>query len=781
MLRMRRLELARLWLWGSFALAGPLQAQTNAPPDERSCSVDTRIEARLEDEHKRLDGTVTQVWRNATRDRVSELRFHLYLNAFSNNRSTHLSESGGRLRDFEEQGGWGWQRVTSVQADGRDLMPSFRYVQPDGGSPDDRTVFAVDLPRPVGPGESVSVVVTWESQLPRVRRRTGFKDDFLLVAQWFPKLGVYEGGRGWNCHEFHASTEFYGNYGTYDVTLDLPAKYEGKVFGSGKLVPPPERRGERVFTRFVAPSAADQARLDATGKHPLVHDFTWTADPRFKVKVGTFHFDTWAARFQDEVAFAQRALGADKRLELRDVAVTVLIHPERERQWERHFEATCTALFFYGLWFGEYPYEHVTVVDPAWGARGAGGMEYPTLFTAGTQLFTTEDMHTPESVVVHECGHQFWFGLVGNNEFEAAWMDEGFNSFTDSEAMVRRFGLRQRTTSYSSLPFHGTAPAPAPAGGLLAELFSARKIPLGWFEIEPLRSSGFIDFWRDQPHLAFVEEQEDPRWADRRGYLADPDRDPVDTPGWLYADSTSYRTNSYPRTAVILRSLPAAIGEGGYEKFLRGMRHYSELWRYRHPYPDDFFAAFNEGAGVDMGWYFQDLFRTSGTVDWEVSVDQQRAPKPRGFFQADPSAPFVDSRQPTEPSNGQPDDQLGKEDSSSDGEHDESGWKSRILVARHGELRLPLTIRWTFEDGTSETRLWTRDEQAQKRWLRIEALHPKKLKSVVLDPERGYQLDTDMSNNAWYDETEDVAPWRWAERAFTRYAHWLHWQAGLGG
>ena len=68
-----------------------------------------------------------------------------------------------------------------------------------------------------------------------------------------------------------------------------------------------------------------------------------------------------------------------------------LMHPEREDQWTRHFKATCAALFFYGLWFGEYPYEHITVVDPAWGGRRAGGMEYPTLFTAGTSFLARPD------------------------------------------------------------------------------------------------------------------------------------------------------------------------------------------------------------------------------------------------------------------------------------------------------------------------------------------------------------------------------------------------------
>ena len=133
----------------------------------------------------------------------------------------------------EMREGWGWQRVTSLKVRGEELVGQLEFVSPDDGREEDRTVFRVPLGSPVEPGTSVEIELEWSSQLPRVRRRTGYKDRFLFVAQWFPKLGVFEGEDGWNCHQFHYSTEFYSNFGTYDVTLDLPAEYAGKVGGSG--------------------------------------------------------------------------------------------------------------------------------------------------------------------------------------------------------------------------------------------------------------------------------------------------------------------------------------------------------------------------------------------------------------------------------------------------------------------------------------------------------------------------------------------------------------------
>ena len=754
-------------------LGAPAAAQRPAtipPPGNR---VDYVIDARLDgetEEPKRVSGVLRLDWTNGSGEAVSDLWFHLYLNAFSNNRSTHLAEERGRLRGRPIRDGWGWSEVKAVRVsnpgDGGfvDVFPSFQYRRPDDGNPDDRTVFSVDAPQPIQPGAKVTVEIEWESQLPRLRRRTGYKDDFLLVAQWFPKLGVYEAGRGWNCHQFHANTEFYSDYGTYSVTLNLPKRFEKKVGASGRLELERLEGGERVVVRFVAPSPKDQLRTDAFGRTPVVHDFTWTADPNFIVRPHTFRFADWADDYPEEVERARRIFGPDENIELRDVDITLLIHPERESQIYRHIKATEAALFFYGLWFGEYPYEHITVVDPAWGARAAGGMEYPTLFTCGTSLFTRPEMHRPESVTVHECGHQFWYGLVGNNEFEASWLDEGFNSYTDSEVLWRVYGESVGTTEYADVPIEGVRVAGRPERGLVTDALLGKRIPMPWVipDLSIWSDSGFLDWWRDQPSLTFVEQRTDPRWSDRTGYLRDPDSDPIETWGWRYVDRSSYGTNSYRRTAVALRSLPGVIG---YDAFLRGLRHYAKTWRYRHPYPADFYRTFQEGAGVDVQWYFDELFRGTGTVDWSVEVEQGRRPEPRGFFQSE-GGEFLE---------------LRAEDEDPEAEKEDRPWAIEVVVRRRGDLRLPLPVRLTFADGETRDELWSREEQESETWTRIELESDEKLVSVQLDPERSYYIDRDMSNNQWYDETDEVVPWRWSERVMAQYQRFFHWIGGIGG
>src|SRR5262249_30429990 len=105
------------------------------------------------------------------------------------------------------------------------------------------------------------------------------------------------------------------------------------------------------------------------------------------------------------------------------------------------------ALRDYGEWYGAYPYGHITIVDPAYHS-GAGGMEYPTLFTAGTRWLAPRPTTTPEDVTVHEAGHQFWYRIVGTNEFEDPWMDEGFNAFSEARTMAAAFAPRFYSQRY---------------------------------------------------------------------------------------------------------------------------------------------------------------------------------------------------------------------------------------------------------------------------------------------------------------------------------------------
>ncbi len=371
------------------------------------------IDVELDPASRTVTGRSVVSWRNISARPTSELQFHLYWNAWRNTDSTWMRERlragrgpGGRYDDSPGQrpaGDWSHIDVTAVRLlDGgaaplTDLTPSGTFIAPDDGNGADRTVLSVPLPVAVGPGQSVTVELAWTARVPRTFARTGAVGNYFFIAQWFPKLGVLEDA-GWNTHQFHAGTEFFADYGVYDVRITVP---RGWVVGATG------RERERHDT----PKGTTTHRYVQED----VHDFVWTTSPDYVVKTATFEHPTLP------------------RTELR-----LLLQPEHVGQAERHFAATQAALKYYGEWFGPYPYGHLTIVDPAW-QSSAGGMEYPTLFTAGTHWLAPAHVEDPEDVTIHEAGHQFWYGLVGNNEFEHAWMDEGLNQFSTSRTLHEAF------------------------------------------------------------------------------------------------------------------------------------------------------------------------------------------------------------------------------------------------------------------------------------------------------------------------------------------------------
>ena len=252
----------------SISLVAFLAAATTAAqslPERSDRIVDYRISVALDPVKHVLTGRQTLTWRNpSTTDAVSELQFHLYLNAFKNTKSTFVKESGGQLRGDEmAKDGWGWIDITSIATSaGADLKPTLAFIQPDDGNKDDQTVARVTLPEPVPPGGSVTLELAFTSKLPQVFARTGHKDDFYLAGQWFPKLGVYEPagmrGRetgGWNCHQFHANSEFYADFGTYAVDITVPTRLHrraprasGSASARTATARPPTRTSRPTFT-----------------------------------------------------------------------------------------------------------------------------------------------------------------------------------------------------------------------------------------------------------------------------------------------------------------------------------------------------------------------------------------------------------------------------------------------------------------------------------------------------------------------------------------------------
>jgi hypothetical protein len=475
-----------------------------------------RIAATYNGQTHTVTGHETLTWHNTTREPAADLYFHLYLNAFANNRSSFIRGIGDAWTDWSRHhpNGWGYITVDAIRISGTDVTARLQFVHPDDDNIDDRTVVRLPLEKPVRAGGTLTVEFDFVAQLPKIFARTGYAGPFAFVAQWFPKIGVYQDG-AWNCHQYHATTEFFADFGVYDVTLTVP--HDGVVGATGVLQ---EARDNGDGTKTLHYRAED------------VHDFAWTVDPRFRVV---------------------ESISDGTRLRL-------LLQPNHMRQAERHLHAARAALERYREWIGPYPYPELTIVDPGPGGGRAGGMEYPTLITAGTTWWMPRALRLPEFVTVHEFGHQYWYGMVANNEFEEAWLDEGINSYVEGRIMDAVYG--------------------------------------------PASYANFLGLELDSVTLQ------------RLRYLWAAQQDPMTRYAWEFLNRSSYSAVSYAKTALVLTTLDRYLGG---DRLRQALAAYFERWRFRHPRGNDFVASVEESVGEDLSWYFDQVVPETGILDYAVT------------------------------------------------------------------------------------------------------------------------------------------------------------------
>ncbi|WII37742.1 M1 family metallopeptidase [Paenibacillus thiaminolyticus] len=383
------------------------------------------INVRLDESAHLLQAAQTVTWLNPGKKTVNELYFHLYPNAFESPDTTFMRESGGRLReDAMPADGYGGISLTALDTtDGLSLMNRIEYVQPDDGNAKDKTLMKIRLPQPVKSYERITLTMKFEVKLPKVFARMGYAEDFVMAGQWFPKVAAYEkvgvrgrSSEGWNLHQYHGNSEFYANYGIYSVKIEVPDTYT--VAATGFPTKTPVLANGRKTYQFYADD---------------VHDFGWAASPNFI--------------YVEEPFSAPNVPG---------VRIKLYLDPKHENLKERYLYAAKAALSKFSEWYGSYPYSTLSIVVPPKAANGAGGMEYPTLITA----FGAEDDspgYSLERTVVHEIGHQYFYGLLASNEFEEAWLDEGFTSYAEDKLMEHEFGVAPNLAVEGS---YMTDPAP---------------------------------------------------------------------------------------------------------------------------------------------------------------------------------------------------------------------------------------------------------------------------------------------------------------------------------
>jgi hypothetical protein len=473
------------------------------------------IDANVNTDAKTLDATEILEYRNPSDQSITTVPFHLYLNAFRPQSTFSKESHQSYAKDTQ-----GAIEIKSIVLEGYgDLSQTMHFTAPDDGNQDDHTVMEIALPQPLAPGQAIRFHISFQDKFPLSVARNGYKRDFLMGAQWFPKVGVMWHG-AWNCHQYHESTEFFSDFGTYDVKLRLPERY---VVGASGV------------------QSGEQANSDGTKTLSFrgedIHDFAWAASPHFEVADDNFF----------------NSLGP--------VKVHALILASHADHRERYLSIVKQTLQKYDEWYGPYPYKQITLIDPEPGSD-VGGMEYPTLITAGTHWWEPAWFHyLTDETVVHELGHQYWYGMVATNEFEEPWLDEGINSYSETKVMDALFG--KNNSSLNARTVYGS---------------DAR--------------------------------------LDRIFYLFHPDEDPIVRFGWQFANASSYGCIVYAKTASVLRTLESVVGEA---TMRQALHVYFMRYRFQHPTGTDFLNTVVEVSGrQDLQPFFSQAIYGTETLDYSV-------------------------------------------------------------------------------------------------------------------------------------------------------------------
>lgn len=367
-----------------------------AMPPHATPVVSYTLRASLDPAAHTLHGEGQIRWQNTSRTPQRELWVHLYLNAFKNQRTYFMRVPTGGFRGNGKLKDWGYievKRFAVRELDGKDLWAT--ADRSSAGDPEDETDIRVPLPRAVDPGDALTVDLAWDEHLPSLVFRTGYEGSFYMVGQWFPKLARLEPDGRWAHFPFHHLSEFYADYGSYDVTIDTPESY---IVGATGHMESEQKKGGRAERRF---TQAD------------VHDFSFTAWDRFE----------------------ERSETTPDGVSLR------CLYPKGfDRAAAVELDTVRYGLDYFGKAFGRYPYATLTVVHPPDEASEAGGMEYPTLITTGGGWYQPyTGVRSLDIVTIHELGHEWFYGLVGTNENAFPFLDEGINSYAEGDAMEARY------------------------------------------------------------------------------------------------------------------------------------------------------------------------------------------------------------------------------------------------------------------------------------------------------------------------------------------------------
>lgn len=512
--------------------------------------VNYTIQVRLNDKNHELSGYEVLEYVNNSPNTLDRIYMHIWPNAYKDESTAlakQLYRQGNAKMSFEKEENRGYIDSLNFKSEGTPLKWEYDAENPD--------ICVIYLNTPLRNGDRVRITTPFKVKIPSGEiSRMGHIGQSYQITQWYPKPAVYD-KNGWNAIPYLNQGEFYSEYGSYDVSITLPKNYI--VGATGDL----QTKSEVVFMdeQVKLTSEKMETWVSHTGDEQLkafpessaewktirflqskVHDFAWFADKRYGVLKG-----------EVELPHSKNK-----------VSTWALFTPQNAALWENAIQYINDGTYYYSLWNGDYPYGQVTAVDGTISA--GGGMEYPNVTVIGNSS-SKEEL---EVVIVHEVGHNWFYGILGSNERVHGWMDEGMNTLNEMRYVQTKY---PNNTRFSDMILNGR------------------------FHLEDLdhHDSGDITY----SSLASLGLDQ-----------------PIETHSDQFT-SINYGGIMYQKTGLIFFYLKDYLGE---EKFNAAMSAYFEAWKFKHPQPEDMRKVLESSCGKDLSWLFEDLIQTTNHVDYKL-------------------------------------------------------------------------------------------------------------------------------------------------------------------
>jgi hypothetical protein len=516
------------------------------------------IQVTLDDTAHKLHAKERFEYINNSPHPLSFIYIHLWPNAYKDHKSAMAKQM---LREYKtdyqfcDEEDHGYIDSLAFTSNGHAL----RWEYADQG----HEIAIIYLPEPLVHGAQVSIETPFEVKIPETFSRMGHIGQSYQITQWYPKPAVFDKA-GWNTMPYLDQGEFYSEFGSFEVSITLPENYV--VGATGDLLDEKEKG-------FLAQKVAETSLI-----HHFNHDYSFPASSK---DTKTLHYT--ADHVQDFGWFA------DKRYHVTKDSVCLsnghcvqtwsLFTEEQPEYWKNGAKYAAQAIAFYSEQVGNYPYNNMTVVDGT--ITAGGGMEYPNVTVIGT-VISEEEL---ETVIAHEVGHNWFYGMLASNERDNPWMDEGINSYYEDLYVEKYHPDARLGGRYST--------------GIL----------------------GRIAHFKDFEH----------RYEKEFYYHLSANQN-LDQPVNIGSDDytyTNYGAIVYSKTSMLLRYLHDYLDRTQPGSFDTLMRQYFSKWQYKHPMPEDFRSIFQVGSQDDISWFFKDLLVSTAKIDYKVKSLKR---KPDGTY-----------------------------------------------------------------------------------------------------------------------------------------------------